>query len=239
MKEFTSKDTETRTQEIITAARQLFSQKGYQATSIDEIARAVGVTKGSIYHHFENKEAILEAVADALSAAVIDIVHQAAARQDLNAVQKINRIVEQTYAYRIDRRQEYRQLASSLPIQGASPDAAVPGGPMRKLLFEKVLNAVLDPFVAILRQGIQEGTFDLAYPQEAARFYLRIADLLRDELAVLAASGDRQAGLQTVRFYEQALERVLAAPAGSFEFTKVVMAFFFPVQGGQGPVVRS
>ena len=42
--------------ELLRIAGDLFRQKGYAATSIDDIARGCGVTKGSLYHHFSGKE---------------------------------------------------------------------------------------------------------------------------------------------------------------------------------------
>ncbi len=47
---------------IIEAATQLFLRKGYFGTSIADLAAAVDVTKGALYHHFESKEAIFSAV---------------------------------------------------------------------------------------------------------------------------------------------------------------------------------
>src|SRR4030095_17061442 len=44
---------------ILDAASRLFSARGYHATSVQDIADAVGILKGSLYHHFESKEAIL------------------------------------------------------------------------------------------------------------------------------------------------------------------------------------
>ena len=44
---------------ILDAASRLFSTRGYHATSVQDIADAVGILKGSLYHHFESKEAIL------------------------------------------------------------------------------------------------------------------------------------------------------------------------------------
>ncbi len=38
----------------------LFAQRGFDATSMDEIARAAGITKASIYHHVSGKEALLQ-----------------------------------------------------------------------------------------------------------------------------------------------------------------------------------
>ena len=40
----------------------MFSVKGYEATSISQIANAVGIRKASLYSHFENKQAILDAL---------------------------------------------------------------------------------------------------------------------------------------------------------------------------------
>src|SRR5258705_11971063 len=45
--------------EIVPVAIDCFSRHGYQGTSIDRIARAAGVTKGALYYHFEDKEALL------------------------------------------------------------------------------------------------------------------------------------------------------------------------------------
>jgi len=45
--------------EIVSVAIDCFSRYGYQGTSIDRIARAAGVTKGALYYHFKDKEALL------------------------------------------------------------------------------------------------------------------------------------------------------------------------------------
>ena len=56
-------------QEILDVALELFSVKGYEATSLSVIADAVGIRKASLYSHFENKQAILDAlVKDVLDA---------------------------------------------------------------------------------------------------------------------------------------------------------------------------
>ncbi len=49
-------------QEIQAAALELFSVQGFEATSISQIASAVGIRKASLYSHFENKQAILDAL---------------------------------------------------------------------------------------------------------------------------------------------------------------------------------
>lgn len=49
-------------QEILEAALDLFSVQGFEATSISQIADAVGIRKASLYSHFKSKQAILDAL---------------------------------------------------------------------------------------------------------------------------------------------------------------------------------
>ena len=51
-------------QEILNAALDLFSVRGYEGTSLSMIAEAVGIRKASLYSHFENKQAILDALVE-------------------------------------------------------------------------------------------------------------------------------------------------------------------------------
>jgi AcrR family transcriptional regulator len=53
---------ETTTSELIEAARSLFAAKGYEATSLDDIVDAAGMTKGALYHHFSGKRELFAAV---------------------------------------------------------------------------------------------------------------------------------------------------------------------------------
>lgn len=48
--------------EILYAALNLFSKQGYEATSVSQIADAVGIKKASLYSHFKSKQAILDAL---------------------------------------------------------------------------------------------------------------------------------------------------------------------------------
>ena len=48
--------------EILEASLELFSMQGFEATSISQIAGAVGIRKASLYSHFENKQTILDTI---------------------------------------------------------------------------------------------------------------------------------------------------------------------------------
>lgn len=49
-------------QALIEAARELFGERGYAATSVDDVARTARVTSGALYHHFATKTGLFEAV---------------------------------------------------------------------------------------------------------------------------------------------------------------------------------
>lgn len=51
-------------QQILDAALKLFSHRGYGATSVRDIAEEAGLSKGNVYHHFPDKEAIFRALLD-------------------------------------------------------------------------------------------------------------------------------------------------------------------------------
>lgn len=46
-------------QEILRAAARLFQQRGYDATSMNDVAHALKLSKGGLYHHFQGKDEIL------------------------------------------------------------------------------------------------------------------------------------------------------------------------------------
>ena len=55
-------DNEKRQQRILDAAVNLFIHYGYDKTTVSDVAREAGVSKGAIYLHFESKDALLEGV---------------------------------------------------------------------------------------------------------------------------------------------------------------------------------
>jgi AcrR family transcriptional regulator len=57
---------------LVIAARQLFGEKGFADTSIDEIVTRAGVTKGALYHHFDGKEDLFKAVFEQVQREVSD-----------------------------------------------------------------------------------------------------------------------------------------------------------------------
>ena len=69
---------------ILKAARKLFGEGSFQQTTMDDIATAARVAKGAVYHHFETKEAVFEAVFDEVSRDLVaDIARVSRAEKDV------------------------------------------------------------------------------------------------------------------------------------------------------------
>ncbi len=62
--------TEATRRDLIAAARKLFTEKSYAETSTPEIVAAAGVTRGALYHHFADKQALFQAVVEQEAAEV-------------------------------------------------------------------------------------------------------------------------------------------------------------------------
>ncbi|MBX4957700.1 TetR family transcriptional regulator [Rhizobium lentis] len=66
--------TEQTRQALMDAGRRLFVEKGYAETATPEIAAAAGMTRGALYHHFEDKKALFRAVVEREARAVAETI---------------------------------------------------------------------------------------------------------------------------------------------------------------------
>jgi AcrR family transcriptional regulator len=58
-------------EQLIEVATGLFAEHGYENTSIEAVLRAAGVSRGALYHHFAGKDALFQAVVEALEVRVL------------------------------------------------------------------------------------------------------------------------------------------------------------------------
>ncbi|MBE0617903.1 MAG: helix-turn-helix transcriptional regulator, partial [Proteobacteria bacterium] len=57
---------------ILVAATELFARQGFHKTTTADLAAAIGMTQGAVFHHFASKEAVLFAVLDRLARGLDD-----------------------------------------------------------------------------------------------------------------------------------------------------------------------
>jgi AcrR family transcriptional regulator len=72
---------EATTERLLDSARRLFGERGFAATSLDDVVAAAGVTKGALYHHFESKRDLFRAVFEREHARLAGLVVDSAAQQ--------------------------------------------------------------------------------------------------------------------------------------------------------------
>ena len=60
---------------LVAVATELFGAQGYHQTGTEEIVRRSGVTRGSLYHHFADKEALFEEVFERADQVVLSLIH--------------------------------------------------------------------------------------------------------------------------------------------------------------------
>lgn len=67
--------------ELLRVAADLFAERGYAGTALDEIAGKAGLTKGALYHHFRDKRALFDAVVGACLAGELQRIADESRRQ--------------------------------------------------------------------------------------------------------------------------------------------------------------
>ncbi len=83
---------------ILQAAALIFQQKGYHATSMQDIADAVDLKKGSLYHHVDSKQDILFAILNEALELILERL-QFVAEQDIPPEQKLRRAMKTYFSF--------------------------------------------------------------------------------------------------------------------------------------------
>jgi AcrR family transcriptional regulator len=120
------KPTEQRKTEILQAALELFSSKGFNETTMEEVAQAAGVAKGTVYLYFQSKEHLLlalkkdfmQGLTDAVTAIVVEGVEQVEAGKEIDYRDIIDDIFQTIVDYHCQRREAVEVVVR----QNTSPD---------------------------------------------------------------------------------------------------------------------
>jgi AcrR family transcriptional regulator len=101
---------EVREREMIAAARQAFSERGYHAASMDDIAEASGISKPMLYNYFESKDGLFVACVREAAADLFADVRAAAAATDVPPDQRLWRGLLAVFAWVDENREGWRVL---------------------------------------------------------------------------------------------------------------------------------
>jgi AcrR family transcriptional regulator len=88
-----------RERQILEAAMELFHERGYASTSVEDVASAVGILKGSLYHYIDSKEDLLYRIVQQVHEDVQQIMDVVSLRTDLNPLERIELYVQEQVLY--------------------------------------------------------------------------------------------------------------------------------------------
>jgi TetR/AcrR family transcriptional regulator, transcriptional repressor for nem operon len=218
-----------RRKEILNTAWKLVNTKGYEQMTIQDILEDLQISKGAFYHYFDSKGEVLQAlveriVIEEVEPLLIPIVQD----PDLTALEKLHRYFDTAARWKYTRKNLMLEL---LRVWVADENAIV-----RQKMFAMSIKRVTPLLTEIIRQGIEEGTFKTAYPEQACHVIVYILQGLSDTIIDLLISSesdrDETRVESVISEYSDALadamERVLGAPKGSLNLvdTEALKAWF-------------
>ena len=151
---------EERPRQILEAALDVFGERGLAGARLDDIARHAGVSKGTIYLYFPNKEELFREVVRAI---VVDRLRQAAADAgDDNPVEELKRYLRAHWNF--VRSPEFQTIQKLVTSELHNfPDLA-------EFYGREVVKPANELIAAKIRRGIERGDFRRVDPILAARF---------------------------------------------------------------------
>jgi len=182
-----------RRNEFIQAARCLFNEKGFENTSIDDVAARVGVAKGLFYYYFGSKEEVLAILLEMLQDEIESAIAEVMRREGLNAVERLNALM--------DARQDVASRSSTL----MSYFRQERNRSIRLSMERRALSFMTGPMEDIVRQGVKEGLFDTDLPRETAIALLSMAYGLSNELPETRAGTELRQQRQAMQVLSERL----------------------------------
>ena len=192
------KTAEDRKMEILDVAEHLFAVKGFDATSTNDIIQAIGIARGTLYHHFKSKEEILDAVIERISETLIK-------RASLAAEDKRKPLLERL-TVTVLALQVHTSAQEEVMTQMHKPQNAL----LHQKMQQSMIDGVVPIFAALVEEGVAEGLFHTEYPKEAAQMILVYSHVAFDE--IWETNPEEEARRRQAFIYHT--ERILGAREG-------------------------
>ncbi|SCG85661.1 TetR/AcrR family transcriptional regulator [Methanobacterium congolense] len=155
-----TKKPEIRRKELMNAAEDLFIEKGYEQVEVSEIAKKVGVVKGTFYYYFKSKEAILDAIIDKYISILVEDMENMVNQKDLTALEKLMNIYPFALSFPSGHKSIMHHLQEEKNVH------------LSMKLEQRIPQETAGLLTRIIKQGIEEGVFNIKYPEEAAGVYM-------------------------------------------------------------------
>jgi len=183
-KERKEKEKVTRIEGILSAAKRVFSRKGYEATTMEDIAAEAGFGKASLYFYFKGKEEVfLSLIKDGLERQK-NLLKEVMNRQ-LSNVEKLEAVLAKFFEYVQENREFMRIVHSESQKLYATTLREVRSSIIRE--HKKRTEGI----ASIIREGIKSGEFRKVEPTLAAASFMGIIRsvifnwFVRDEKSLL------------------------------------------------------
>jgi len=196
------KKAEVRRAEIVQAARYLFQTQEYEKVTMQEVMERLGIAKGTIYHHFQSKEELLEAVVENIVAEQIMRMQQVVDEAEGSALDKLRLLVLAG-----------RNAEGGNEILERLHHSGNVGMHTRLLAVALIGQAPL--YAELIRQGCEAGLFQTEYPLECAEYILSALQFLTDT-GVYPWTQEQL--IRRAMAFPHLIEAQLKAPQGSFQF---------------------
>lgn len=190
--------------DIVNTACHLFMTKEYDKTTMQDIMDALGIAKGTIYHYFTSKEALLEAVIEDLVAKNIKQMRSLIKEAKGNALQKMELLVKTG-----SMAQDNKILLDQLHKPGNNA--------MHTRLLAATLIQLAPLYAELIQEGCDEGIFTTQTPLECAEFILSGIQFLTD-MGIYPWT--QEAIQRRMQAFPKLLEQLLNAPSESFNFLR-------------------
>jgi AcrR family transcriptional regulator len=207
------KTAEERQAEILDAAERLFLERGYEATTVNDLLAAVGLSKGAFYHHFTSKDDVLQALVWRMADEGMARLAPLLERTDLSPLAKLRALFIDGQQFR---KEHVATLRPFLAVFFREENLRLR---MRRTA-EMIERAA--PLVGrVIEAGAQSGEFDVDEPEETARLLFHMGASVHEAFAeaLRRVATDRPAALALLRRrvagYERAFERLLGIPKHS------------------------
>ena len=161
------KDPETRKNEIIQVAEELFLEKGYEDTTVDDILQRTGLSKGGFYHHFKSKNEVFMSIIDKITDQSVQSIEELAKIEGINAEQKFQIFSNKQFQLKMPKTKIIQCFYRERDVNPQFHKHNI-------MMWEKYVPA----FKRIVEQGISEGYMKVEYPEETVRMlFMAIASL--------------------------------------------------------------